>query len=403
VVPSYHNHRLLEEHLQKLSIQTFRDFDVLVIYGEDDQFINTAGPVSIVHIRRRWDIGCAGAFYLGESYAISEGYRYIVLADNDCYPESETLLDKIVEGLERNDVVYPPIHVGVKRERIIGPIHQYWGVRREVLERTGLTFLPLYFGGEDFDLMRRIREKGFRISPIDATATHPAGKPFGLESQSRLHHYTRGSIIHMLLAGAYAKAFISIFGNLMAAVSFLLLGNPLVAERCIRTVWSASDIRLFKEEWTVKFPAVAARDDEGGGIEPDVMVGVESKTGNVMKQMDSLPSWTPAGKTVQLSIRRLLHVISHARHLGKRMMFVDGCSRFDIPLLLFARSAHLKTADGIYRITRDRGFIALVLGLVVFAAAIPLAAVLALMLTARGVINLVLKGIDSRGYGIEGC
>ena len=70
IIPTFRDNELLEKHITKLANQTFQDFDVIIVYGEEDRFIETPKWASILHIREKGRNGCAGAFYLGGNLCI---------------------------------------------------------------------------------------------------------------------------------------------------------------------------------------------------------------------------------------------------------------------------------------------------------------------------------------------
>ncbi len=91
-IPTRNWNEILSEHVKRLSKQAFRDFDVIIVYGEDDEFLDDVCGLPVVHIRRKADCGSAGGFYIGEKFAFDEGYDMVVLADNDALPDSDSLV-----------------------------------------------------------------------------------------------------------------------------------------------------------------------------------------------------------------------------------------------------------------------------------------------------------------------
>ena len=157
VITTSGNPEVLEEHLGALGKQKFRDFDVLIVYGQRDSF--AAGPrwAGILHLREKARGGSSGAFYIGQKAALEEGYRTIILADDDCIPVSDDLMGRLAQGVEEgHKILLPKLDKGERGIRMTRIPHYYGAFGREVFERAGLTYLPLFFGGDDVELFHRM-------------------------------------------------------------------------------------------------------------------------------------------------------------------------------------------------------------------------------------------------------
>ena len=60
IVSAKNDEKRLQHFLKRLSEQTYKDFDVIIIYGEEDRFLEEYGDkLTIMHIRIKKDPGFA--------------------------------------------------------------------------------------------------------------------------------------------------------------------------------------------------------------------------------------------------------------------------------------------------------------------------------------------------------
>lgn len=88
----------LEKHLNKLS----PIYDIILVLGYKIDLDVVKPKIkeykhNIILIKRKYDDGPAGGFYIGYNYAIEKGYEYITFAEDDCYPLEHDLPIKIRE------------------------------------------------------------------------------------------------------------------------------------------------------------------------------------------------------------------------------------------------------------------------------------------------------------------
>jgi GT2 family glycosyltransferase len=403
IIPTYRNEKLIQTHVDALSKQTTKDFDIIIVYGEKDRFINSPNWASISHIRERGRNGCAGAYYLGEKYALKEGYGKIVLADDDCLPESNNLLENEAMELESNDVVVPRAFRGTRTNPEYW-IHYYGGMTRKVLEKVGLTFIPLYVGGEDLDFMFRIQEEGFTFHRITSAVVHPRTVPFVLYPPQMLYYYSRGAVIQLFLAKKYVRCAWLIFTILMMAASFRILGKRIIAKEHLRIVRNATGMKFFEEIATDVKPDNPLK--EVKSPEVDVTLDVDSKEARGQDSLNQTLSlhinnrnaWREYGQR----IGNFISTAAEARkYLGKRVLFAEWCSSMDLVVMLMARSSYIKTGGNTYAISQNRGLARICSGLILLVGITPIMAALALMFTVYGIANKTLNHIDSHRYGIE--
>ncbi len=88
----------IDKHLSKLS----PIYDIILVLGykvdlEKVKKILKNYPHNVILIKRKYDDGPAGGFYIGYKYAIDNNYEFITFAEDDCYPQDMDLPFKIRE------------------------------------------------------------------------------------------------------------------------------------------------------------------------------------------------------------------------------------------------------------------------------------------------------------------
>jgi GT2 family glycosyltransferase len=194
IMPVHNELGYLKSHLDALKKQTTSDFDVIVVHspGLDVSWLKKT-PYGMIILSLKEPLG-AGAFYAGEKYAFEQGYTAIILADVDALPISPGIVQRLA-GLASADkgAVFIPSRKSLPGTSEGAPIHWYGAMNRSVLEQSGLSYLPLFFGGEDTELMQRMRGSGIRFVRVeDVFMDHPRAKHIRLEQGvARTKYYIR--------------------------------------------------------------------------------------------------------------------------------------------------------------------------------------------------------------------
>jgi len=398
VIPTYRRKEILKTHIERLASQTLNGFDIIIIYDQDDEFIVPPPGASVLHIRERGANGSAGGFYTGQGFALAEGYRHIILADDDTLPESDRLLERITELLEDYDVVVPRTRF-LSLKTTSDVIHLYGAMRRGVLEKVGLTFLPLYLGGEDLELMDRIRRDGsFSTCVGDGQASHPVQPSIFLGNMRRAVYYARGNILRFLLGGRYFDAAKATFIQIMLGYLLLAIGRGEFSWSCVRSPLIASRMGFFRME-SIESETSAAVSKKMTGV-PPIDVSVDESAGNGTS--GTRVRRPDLGGLPEYSLRKLWSGLGYCldanRFLGKNVMFLDACDPLDFPVVLLARRSFIMFKGEAYEISKERAMPSIMLSLVLVAGVVPLAALLSVVLTIRGIVNMKIKGISSHGY-----
>jgi GT2 family glycosyltransferase len=404
IIPTYQNPEALGRLVDLLGDQTLKEFDIIIVYGEEDGFLRPPPWASVLHMREGGRNGCAGGYYIGQCRAMEEGYRNIIFTDDDCTPESDFLLHSIVEGLRNNDVVLPKTRIAPLRDNVSMILHHYGGVRREVLEKAGLTYFPLYIGGEDLELMDRIRKDGTnRIGTVEAFASHPMPPSVFTSDQRRALYYARGNIMRFMMKGSYANAAKAIFLQMMMGSMFFVTGRPELAGGTLKVAWDARDAGLFRDDGIEAAPGCPGPAECQDTPRIDVALGEELHSGS-----EGPWAWRKkigAGSRPEYSIGRLWAFLSYYRsakeYLGKSVLFLDVSEPLDFAVVLMAGRSFTKSGDRIYSMTRERDAPSIALGLFFMALCAPAAALASLLLAAVGIVNVKRRGISSLGYRPE--
>ncbi len=398
IIPCRKKASFLEEHVRRLGRQDSGDFDVIAVYGEEDGFIASEG-VGMLHLRRAFDFGSAGAFYSGQRCALEEGYENIIMADDDCWPAEDGIVRRLAKALETHPVVKPKIRFMPSGKRSESVICQYGAMRREVLENVGLTYLPLYSGGEDFDLERRICDGGFRIEVIDAVATHPDGAPFVMFNPDRLHHYSRGMFLNLLLSKRYPRAALVLSIHFFMAFVMWLNGFQRGAEGYARAAWSAAGMHLMREEMGGAGP-LCARAIEPPDVERWVTIRSEpSPEAANIRFFIGNGGWRGFLSPVASRLYGTARTASGC--FGKEVLFKRAPGYMDAIPLMVASHAALAHEGRIFEIKAPRGVARILADNALMLAVLPFIPVLGAAFAVAGALNMRKKGIDSTFYGVQ--
>ena len=172
VMPTFASYENVQRHLALLQKQSFLDFNVLLVLGVpfDDMRLQKelAGkkyPFGIIIAKENERRGCSGGFFTGQKYALENWYEYVIMADDDCMPVDEKLVENLYANRERGYVTCR-VHFVVdgyrKAAHVSGPT-QYSLYSVGIFKKYGLYYLPLFHGADDGEYMERVKEKSFQI------------------------------------------------------------------------------------------------------------------------------------------------------------------------------------------------------------------------------------------------
>jgi len=172
IMPAFASNENVEKHLNYLSGQTFKLFNVLVIAGVpfDEKrllrFIEKKrlgfGVIVAKENDRR---GCSGAVFAGQKYALEKGYGYTILCDDDCMPVDPKLVENLYAQRHAGYVACTRHLVIGGYRRILNDLTpnygllQYCLISTALLRRHGLYFMPLFHGADDGEYASRIEKE----------------------------------------------------------------------------------------------------------------------------------------------------------------------------------------------------------------------------------------------------
>ncbi len=382
---------VLKDHLERLSRQTSKDFDVAVVCGREDPLPPAPPGLTLVHLECRENYGSAGGFYAGERFALDEGYDMVVLADDDCLPSSDDLLERLEEATRGSAIALPKISYGDLAPAPGSLISHYGCVRSSALRNCGLTFAPFFFGGEDIELLERLVSSGCALAQADACVTHPRFPSSMLTPPQKTFYYIRGGILAKYLGGSFLKTFsYNLF--FLSGSAYLAFLDPLKSRVYFDAATYAAGMRFFS--------CALFRERENTESAP--------RTGAV--EIKKRVRWIPETRTdlswyIRIVAGRLaalaLSFPDAARVWGREIVFDDGVGVAAIPLLLSARRAYIRSEGKWYIVCNNRGFwIAPLIGALLLLM-LPLFIGASFCLTCAGFMMKAWTGADSRGYGVR--
>lgn len=180
IIPSYKDNERLSMMFERLRQQRCKLFDVVVVYAASDKWTDSKG-LSVLHVKRKKELGFAGAVYLGQLLALKDKYKYYLMTDVDKYPHSKDSFALLYSNAEKGydyvrgkftvlGAVYP-FNKYVAMQKPLTPSWLWpvtWGlIRTDTLRKTGLYPLPLYVGSDDIEFHCRMRKAKLRELELD--------------------------------------------------------------------------------------------------------------------------------------------------------------------------------------------------------------------------------------------
>lgn len=390
IIPTYKRRAILVEHLKRLAAQTYKDFDVIIIYNEKEEFLDETPGITAVHVLQSGNRGSAGSFYCGQKFALEAGYDKIIMADDDCLPVSRDLLLKLTRGIDDGaDVVFPKItdELGVADQ----VLWQYGCVRASVLRKVGLAYLPFYFAGEDVELEWRMLHSGAVRSETDAVAYHRSSHLFLMTmvylcSPQRVFYYNRALALFKYISNSFPPSMFILNLFFISGAIALMPIKKQGAFAIINAFITAATMGFFRND---RYP-----DDAPQAID------LPEKT----RLMDIKPERAEIKWPIPLAdevVRLPRSVLKAASVFGKDVLFSGRVRASHLPIILAARRCYLENYGEYYLITDNRYFwLAPLSG--AFILIMPFVAIIPVfLLTCMGFVMLKAKGINTYGYGLE--
>lgn len=388
IMPCYNEKEIVLQHLELLAKQRTNNFDVLLVLSnimdakEMEKTVKKAKySFGVVLLRRASDTGSAGGFYVGEKYALENGYKCVILADADALPIDRNLVEKLIEAHQKgNEIVLPKCLFMLDGKKVYehrGP-HFYGMISSNLLKKAGLHFAPLYLGADDSEFIIRMM-KFAQIAYVESTLIHPARHSiFANFDRSVLYRINDMLLVipkHMLL---YLYSFSLIFP------AYIIFGTSHTRK---------AGLHMLKCILFRKYGKDAVMPNEGG----------QSRVRNAETKFDIVvtPS-DDAGK----NIFKYEHSDSGIGKLFRMATAIAGRKTLLMPInnyavlvsILFAKETWISERNEEYLISKNQNMVIHIVRLALFALLFPLFFSLGVLTFCA---NIVRKE-NTIGYGVKG-
>ena len=401
IIPAHDDPEEMLAHLSALEKQSTSDFDVILVLSPSfpEERVCGTRPYGVVKILLRDNLGVAG-YYAGEIYALSKGYRSIIFADSDSLPVSQDLVEKLsaYAASSESRVFLPSMRSADSMPRRSHSMHWYGAMNRSVLEKTGLTYLPMFFGGEDEEMEQRIMSVGAEFEDVtDLFMDHPLSKPISLPSGlARTLYDLRNRGLLLYHRSSYSRtplfyAFNSISYMDRADRASRRLGMGLGAIRDM-AMWDLSSHYSRMEGLSLPYPE-SSLDEALSSGKNVVVIGCD-------EDKDRIPGCGRFESAMLESLRPLDHffgLIPIAAGCDTLIISVDWKQRFCLPSML-APNVFLRVGNKTYAVQRGRGVLSRYAG---FALSCAVMASLAVAYLPLSFLSWLRVRKSKIGYGLE--
>ena len=310
--------------------------------------------------------GCSGGFFAGQKYSLENGYRYVIMADDDCMPVDPKLVEKLYENREKRHVTCRVHFVADghrKAAHVSGP-SQYSLYDVEIFKKYGLYYLPLFHGADDGEYMERVGEKSFQIENF-------AEHPYNLGGKKLFALFDR-SWLFLLQSLVIMKSVKSLFYNLAQFVLLMSI-SLFFLPKYGRRLFSIMTRLLLTFTYGKR-----AHEGIKTGYEESV-VGKEEAEGEKFETMDERDAKYIDGGIAGKAFGILGVMLGAVR---KNVIVLNTYSFFKVFFLcVVARKVYVKLDEGKYLLLgSNRNALAHLLKLVCFAVFLPAYAILVLVL-----------------------
>lgn len=393
IIPVCNANDWIEKQFTQLSKQTYQDFDIIIVHGEKDEFVEVPKKLNVLQIREIGKNGAGGGYFVGEKKAMLDKYKYICMTDADCLPESSDLLENLVNKIDEDyDIALPHVRYNDSNANKGFLSNHYGCVRRKVYDRIGFTYIPYFFGGEEFDRMCRMARKNMKMGWIDSIATHPTFPPVFLIDDKKEYYYTRGFTIHEFLNRDIGSAWTAVFLRLIEGLLFVACGYLTKAKTRFSAVWAASEFRFFSEELLPSPPAPLIV-EKGGEL-----VVERTSTRQVHESSDAL-RFNPL-IFVKHAIRNLADL---QQYFGKKILLQNSEKRQamgDLFIALVSKRLLVEFQGKAHMMIDDRSTISIIISILFTAFLLPALTTVSFLLLLRGLFIKNSKKISSENYGL---
>lgn len=215
IIPTFKSCDKTSRLISGLKRQSVQEFDIIVVDSGDSRDHFKVEATSILRFDE--DLGGAGSFHQGLKYAFEGGYEKFILCDNDLVPIDVKLIEKIIDNLEKFDVVSP----------ITGDFEQvcyhFLGLARRVVTSVGYPRKEFFMCADDLEYSLRLKKAGFNVKWLDELVEGISFYHEGNQKQnsifhkpSRLTYYMTRNCTHVYLDyKRYPRLVRFLFGTLL--------------------------------------------------------------------------------------------------------------------------------------------------------------------------------------------
>ncbi len=241
IIPTFKGKSRLERQFEYLKKQTYRNFDVILVYGYEDEFIQNP-EFSIVHLKRNDDYGSAGGYYAGERYVLEQNYPYVIMADDDCFPVDENVIKELVAELKKeNVIVFPASDVGDPNSmpQLMG---FFASMRTDIIRKAGLTWIPFHYYCEDIEWHDRLIPHS-KNKDIPNQVVHKTKQGYFFNSSA--YYRVRNCILYEFMARNNGRFVSFLWTFVFSGLSLAILDTPR-AQYLFNAIRDFLTVQLFK-------------------------------------------------------------------------------------------------------------------------------------------------------------
>ncbi len=202
--------KMLELFVSIIKKQSFKDFDVLLIYPKGAEFFND-DSLSIINAEEKLPLGTSGCFFAGQVFLYQQGYDIIINVDLDAIPSTPDLLSNLISKAIEKKIVCVPL--SASEEKIIPGrfiINHYGAFPRSVFDNIGFVTPYFWRGAEDWDMAQRLQKHNLIevVNSLHILHPLPASSVYHkLVSRKKYYPYLSSLMKAFLLQGGVKNIF----------------------------------------------------------------------------------------------------------------------------------------------------------------------------------------------------
>ncbi|MFA6214464.1 MAG: hypothetical protein WC717_04275 [Candidatus Micrarchaeia archaeon] len=389
IVSSYNAPGLVRRHLSMLSRQTFQRFNVLLVLGVPFDAAALGAYVrrkkfrfGVILARENERRGCSGGFFAGQKYALERGYKYAIMADDDCMPADRGLVAALYRNRARQYVAPTTVFLegGYRKKGFQAGPTQYSLYSTGIFRKYGLYYLPLFHGADDGEYMERVAQAPFRVSNF---TEHPYISGMRLFSMfDRQWLFLLQALV--ILRGWRATAYNLLqFALMCAAASVFLPGYG-------RRIAAVMDRMLVSYQY-----GKAASEGISSGFEKYIASPPKGLFPGFASIQEREASYIDAS-----GASKIISIISGSAALFRKDVVVEKTYSFlrAFSLAIFARRLYVRVGDGRYLLFADNSSLPIHCArLIMF----PLALAIQLVICAIFIPVKIARQPRTLGYGLD--